>query len=110
SGAVPSSETAAAGIPRCGTRAGWDGDVTAGAVPASIRATIDCGMVKLLLPTQYSTRPSYCFTQSAAMRSPFLSTIVSAPPPQTVQNRPSLGTPAPAAAHKTAKQQNVIII
>src|SRR5690349_3768693 len=58
-----------------------------------MRTTIDLGILRVLSPMVYSTRPLRSCAESAWMRSPFLSTIVS----------------ARAAAQSTAKRQNVII-
>src|SRR5689334_14679601 len=61
--------------------------------PFSMRTTIDLGMLRVLSPMVYSTRPLRSCAESAWMRSPFLSTMVS----------------VRAAAHNMAKRQNVII-
>src|SRR5215831_2508079 len=58
-----------------------------------MRTTIDLGMLMVLSPMVYSTRPLRSCAESAWMRSPFFSTMVS----------------ARAAAHNMANRQNVII-
>src|SRR6476646_12147904 len=58
-----------------------------------MRTTIDLGMLRVLSPMVYSTRPLRSCAESDWMRSPFLSAMVS----------------ARAAAHNMAKRQNVII-
>src|ERR1700704_917108 len=58
-----------------------------------MRTTMDLGMLIVLSPSVYSTRPFRSCAESAWMRSPFFNTMVSAPAP----------------AHNIAKAQNVII-
>src|SRR5579859_6889299 len=58
-----------------------------------MRTTIDLGILRVLSPMVYSTRPLRSCAESAWMRSPFLSTMVS----------------ARAAAQSRATRQNVII-
>src|SRR5512146_2362505 len=81
------------------TAGGWSGTgevMRPGAVaggPVSIRATMDFGIVKVLSPMAYSTCPFFSVTESATMRVPCFSTIVS----------------AKAAVPSRVAQQNVII-
>src|SRR6185437_7606558 len=67
--------------------------------PRSILTTMDLGMVSVLPPMVYSTRPFLSLAESTTMRVPLLSTMVSA---RTISG--------PATQADTIRQQNGIIV